>query len=147
MSNTIESITGVNHINFIYKQTCDEINQTKHRQWQITYYCLILNILILFVFKYLKPAKITFEDIFLVCLSIGITTIGIIYIIFTQKNLVNCHFRLIRIHKNLPEDKYLILEKPSLKFTSFTFHIYHIIIPFILVLILTSMIVSYLILV
>jgi protein-S-isoprenylcysteine O-methyltransferase Ste14 len=141
------SIVDQRNINFFYQLTCHEIQHVKKQQWAITCYCIVLNILLLGVFKLLENNNLTFyEPAVLVILSVCITIIGIIYIFFTQNDLIKFNMRMRRIHKNLPDDKYLILEKPSLKFTNFSYHVFTVIIPFIIIIILSTVIVSYIIL-
>lgn len=147
MKKDISSITDLENLTFLYKQTTDELNQVRKHQWSITLYCLLLNGLLLVVYKMLDPAKMIFyEPIICAILSIFIAVIGIIYLVSSQSNVIRLKMRLRRIHKHLPSDKYVILEKPSMKFTSISFHIYSIIIPFIIVLIICSIIVSYILL-
>jgi hypothetical protein len=141
------SITDLESLTFLYKQTADQLFNTRKQQWAITLYCLLLNVLLLSVFAMLDPGKSIFlEPIICAILSIFINLTGIVYLVIQQNSVIKLKMRLRRIHKHLPSDKYVILEKPSMKFTSMAFHVYNIIIPFILVLILCSAIVSYIVL-
>jgi hypothetical protein len=148
MKKDISSITDLENLTFLYKQTTDELMNARKLQWSITLYCLLLNGLLLAVYKMLDPVKMFFyEPIICAILSIFISITGIIYLVVSQNNVIKLKMRLRRIHKHLPSDKYVILEKPSMKFTSISFHLYSIIIPFIMVLIICSIIVSYILLV
>ena len=141
------SITDLENLTFLYKQTTDELISARKHQWSITLYCLLLNGLLFILFRILDPEKGFFlEPIICAILSIFINLIGIIYLVVSQNAVIKLKMRLRRIHKHLPSDKYVILEKPSMKFTSVSFHVYNIIIPFILILILCSTIISYLVL-
>ena len=147
MKRDTASITDLENLTFLYKQTTDDLTNTRKQQWSITLYCLLLNGLLLAVYKILDPGKSFFlEPIICSILSILINVVGIIYLVISQNTVIKLKMRLRRIHKHLPSDKYVILEKPSMKFTSLAFHIYNIIIPFILILIICSAIISYLVL-
>ncbi|MBN1697722.1 MAG: hypothetical protein JW881_09425 [Spirochaetales bacterium] len=141
------SILDQNNILFFYKHTCGEVQHMRRQQWAITCYCLALNILLLGVFMMLENRNPMFyEPAVLVILSVCITIIGIIYLFLTQNEIIKFNLRLRRIHKNLPDDKYLILEKPSMKFTTFSYHVFTVIVPFIVIIIVSTVIVSYIIL-
>jgi hypothetical protein len=146
MEKNENSILNPENIIFFYQLTTDEINQTNKQKWSITYYCLLLNAAVLGIYKILQmnEAQI-FEQLILFFLAVAITFAGILYLIFTQKLLIDYHVRLRRIYKNLPDDKYILLEKLKFNHTSFNFQIANVIIPFIFVVFFECIIVVYLI--
>jgi uncharacterized membrane protein len=146
MEKVVNSILNSENLIFFYQHTTDEIHHTQKQKWSITYYCLILNIAVFVVFKLLESDIIRFfEQVVLFSLSIIITMGGVLYLVFTQRLLVDYHVRLRRIYKNLPEDKYVILEKQKFNQTTFSFQVSNVILPYIMVLFFACVIVIYLI--
>ena len=143
MSKITYSITDINTLTFLYKHSWDSLANLRKRQWAITYYSLFLNLIILVLSQFFH-ADITFLELgILVSLSALISMGSILYLLFSQKEMVKIQLRIRRIHKNLPEDKYLVLEKPSLNFTHFSYHLFQVILPFVLILLVFGIIVCY----
>jgi len=146
MEKNENSILNPENIIFFYQLTADEINQTQKQKWSITYYCLLLNAAILGIYKILQMNEVQFfEQLALFFLAIAVTFAGILYLIFTQKIFIDYHVRLRRIYKNLPDDKYIILEKQKFNHTSLGFQLSNVVAPFIFVVFIECVIVIYLI--
>lgn len=146
MEKAVNSILNPENLVFFYQHTTDEIHHAQKQKWSITYYCLLLNAAVFVVFKLLETNMVKlFEQAVLFSLSIIITFAGVLYLVFTQKLLVDYHVRLRRIYKNLPEDKYVILEKQKFNQTTFTFQVSNVILPYIMVLFFECVIVIYMI--
>jgi uncharacterized membrane protein len=129
------TILNPEHILFFYQLTTDEIQHVQKQKWSITYYSLLINAAILGIYKLFAANSIQlFEHLTLMSLSVLITFAGVLYLVFTQKLLVDYYVRLRRIYKNLPEDKYVILEKQKFNQASFTYQVSNVIIPYIFVL-------------
>ncbi|MBN2736888.1 MAG: hypothetical protein JXR70_07915 [Spirochaetales bacterium] len=129
------SIIDPENINFFYKMTCDEIQKTKNAQWHTVYFMVLLNILAVSFVK-LVPLEMASSVLKYSVVSVIslVTLVSMIYLVYFQNELVKFDFRLRRIHKHMPKDKYLILEKMSLSFSSSSFYFFGVVLPFISVL-------------
>jgi uncharacterized membrane protein len=135
MEKNVFTILNPEHILFFYQLTTDEIHNVQKQKWSITYYSLLINAAILGIYMLFDTGTIRiFEQLTLMALSVIITFAGILYLVFTQKILVDYHIRLRRIYKNLPEDKYIILEKMNFNQASFGYQFSNVIVPYIFVL-------------
>lgn len=138
------TILNPEHILFFYQLTTDEIHNVQKQKWSITYYSLLINAAILAIYLFFDSGAIkVFEQLALMSLSAVITFAGVLYLVFTQKVLVDYHIRLRRIYKNLPEDKYVILEKMNFNQASFGYQVSNVIIPYIFVLFFECIVVIY----
>jgi uncharacterized membrane protein len=139
------SILNQEHLLFFYQLTSDEVHHVQKQKWSITYYSLLINAAIFGVYKLLESGSIKlYEQLALISLSVIVMFAGVLYLVFTQKQLVEYYVRLRRIYKNLPEDKYIILEKQEFNQASFPAQLSNVIIPYIFVLFLECVAVIYL---
>ena len=140
------SILNPENILFFYQLTFDEIHNVQRQKWSITYYSLIINAAIFGIYRLLAAGSIRLiEQLTLISLAVIVMFAGILYLVFTQKILVDYHVRLRRIYKNLPEDKYVILEKQNFNQASFGYQLSNVIIPYIFVLFFECVAIVYLI--
>jgi uncharacterized membrane protein len=140
------SILNQDSLLFFYQLTSDEIHHAQKQKWSITCYSLLINAAIFGVFKLLDAASIRlYEELALITLAVIVLFAGVLYLVFTHKLLVEYQLRLRRIYKNLPEDKYIILEKPALNAASIPSQLANLVVPYVLVLFVECVAVIYLV--
>jgi hypothetical protein len=145
MEKNVFSILNQENLLFFYQLTSDEIHHVQKQKWSITYYSLLINAAIFGLYRLLDTGSIKlYEQLVLLVLSVIVMFAGVLYLSFTQKLLVEYHVRLRRIYKNLPEDKYIILEKQNFNHASFPSQLSNVVIPYILVLFIECVAVIYL---